>query len=269
MRPRVCFIAYQLCRILGIASLLASSVSRGVSANLLPDNGTFSASQSCQAASLNGYSEPQDYLPCGWELDGPAAVSGVNVVGPSVYDVADPLGAAQYLAFTGGDGGQDCLLAEIPTVAGDSYLVSFWVAIVGPQPNYTAALTFEWDTNSPNGYCQGSPAGTPCSGPGDQLLYNSYFYWNIAPNYPNTTDEPFKEFTFTVKADITGMTGVYFHGEDYDPSSTTSALLVADASVVQVSATPEPGSLWMTCVGFAILGLMLVKLDRQRRLHRD
>jgi hypothetical protein len=255
--------------------LLLSWLASSASASNLLTNGNFSEQSSlgaCNDASgqySNGTPEPQDNLPCGWGLDGPATVSDVNVVAPSTYGLADPEGSANYVAFSGGGGGQDCLTETIPTTIGDTYTISFWVAVTGPVANDAAALTFEWDgnyynPNDPSTYCSNN--GNVCANEEgvevDQYLYNSYFYPYVLPTYTSVTDEPFAEFTYTVTANLS-ETQIFFHGQDLINGSTAnqptdSALLLADASIVldSSSSTPEPTSLLLISLGVVIVGCL-------------
>lgn len=228
----------------GCLRILVLALSSGwfagsASANLLT-NGNFT--QICSVAG-----ETQDTIPCGWGLDGPATVSNMTVISqvstllPSGL-AAPPLYSGDYVAFGGGGGGQDCLDEFISTTPGDIYTVTFYAALVGPNPG-NAFLTFQWDAsgNSNQTVFQfNSPTtDTLC---GDQPCFNFYSY------------------TFTSSLNDGGSTQIYFHGADLDEGSGSgnagNFVIVADPDIEQQATAPEPTSLLLIVAGLAIIGCL-------------
>jgi hypothetical protein len=179
-------------------------------------------------------------LPDQWD-NAPASISKLNVIaaGSNGYPV-DPLGSAFYMAFQSPsqDNTQDCFYQIFNTTAGQSYTLSFWLAIVGSSPYLQ--LTPDWDVTSPTGNRQ------LISIPG----YNS----SANPDNPITTGvgpAAFKQYSFTLTAS-TNSTFTFFHGLD----SGGGAVLLADVSLTADQPIPEPLTPWLIGFGLATLGLL-------------
>lgn len=171
-----------------------------------------------------------DILPDSWSL-APANVSNLNVVS-AISGFPDPLGdSTQYMAFESlASNGQDCLFQSIPTVADQTYTISFWLA-VSAAGSYIY-MSFEWDVGGSN----------------DQTLYPSGFTNAFGQAVSTTGPVAFEEFTYNLVAS-SSQTGFYFHG---DGAGSTAAVLLADVSVNE-DAAPEPPSFWFIGSGLAIV----------------
>ena len=225
-----------------VIALSSSWFVASASANLLT-NGDFTQT----GTSCNNAGEPQDIIPCGWGLDGPATVSNMAVILQSSTLLpsglpAPPLYSGNYVAFAGGGGGQDCLDEFISTTPGDIYNVTFYAALVGPDPG-NAFLTFQWDA----------------SGNSNQTV--SQF------NFPTTdtlcAGNPcfnFYSYTFTSSLNDAGRTQIYFHGADLDEGTGSgnggNFVVIANADIERQVAAPEPASLLLTGLGLAIVGCL-------------
>lgn len=182
-------------------------------------------------------------LPDKWD-NVPANISKLNVIaaGSNGYPV-DPLGSAFYMAFQSPsqDNTQDCFYQIFNTIAGQSYTLSFWLAIVGSSPYLQ--FTPDWDVTSPTGNRQFIPL------PG----------YNSGGDNPITTGvgpAAFKQYSLILTAS-TNSTFTYFHGLD----SGGGAVLLADVSLTADQPAPEPLTPWLIGFGLATLGL----LGRARR----
>lgn len=180
-----------------------------------------------------------DNIPADWTNLGPNPddASNVNVVTAGSEPITAPAGyAGEYVAFSStATSGQDCLFQDVPTTPGAFYTWAFQLAIVGSSSNLI--MIPEWDANGSNdavyeglgngAYSTPLPfAGLPVSSSG-----------NV----------PFQQFSFQVQATLS-TTRVFFHGVDNG-----GAVLVADVSLTQQSATPEPASLWLLAAGFIMI----------------
>ena len=176
------------------------------------------------------YSEYGDALPNDWGLSPTDNVSLSNCGGSNVVNPAMDLGAESgtaYMTFQSSetDGSQDCLYQQLPTVAGQEYLITFSVAITSGTIGPDAYLDPEWD--------QG--------GTDDTFLRNSYYY----PTSTTTGPVPYETFSFTEPASKSTTT-FYFHGVDAYGGS----ILVDNVSV---SPVPEPSAWGLLALGCATL----------------
>lgn len=161
-----------------------------------------------------------DTLPTSWGLSPTDNASLSNCGVSSAVNAAIDLGpesGTHYMSFQSRetDGSQDCLYQQLPTVAGQKYLITFWVAITGGTINSTSFLDPEWDSGGAN----------------DTYLRNSYYY----PTSTTVGPVPYKMFTFTETASKTTTT-FYFHGVDNAGSASGGAILVDNFSVVPLIA---------------------------------
>jgi hypothetical protein len=171
-------------------------------------------------STTGNYVEYGDTLPYEWGLSPTDSVSlsncGVsNAVNPAI-DLG-PESGAQYMSFQSreSDGSQDCLYQQLPTVAGQKYLITFSVAVTGGPINSTSFLDPEWDQGGTN----------------DTFLRNSYYY----PTSTTVGPVPYKTFTFTETASKSSTT-FYFHGVDASGSASGGSILVDNFSVVALTA---------------------------------
>ena len=254
------------CKIL-VIGLSLGWFAASASANQLT-NGNFSQT----GTSCNDASEPQDSIPCSWGLDGPATVSNMNVISSAELPsgLAPPtLYTGNYVAFAGGGGGQDCLDQFISTTKDDDYTVTFYAALVGPDPG-NAYLTFQWDASGPTNCTQPSSL-VPCQlgQTGNQTVFQ--FDANVLP----TTDTLcsgtpcFNYYSYTFTASTTGTTQVYFHGADLDAGTGSgnggNFVVVADADIEQLSPSPEPTSLLLITSGLAIVWCRRFRKQKTRK----
>lgn len=199
----------------------------------LTSNGNFSSGTFTES-----FGTATDILPVDWALDPPstASTSNINVIASMSGIYADPLGSSDYVAFdSAATSGQDCLWQSIPTVAGQTYIVSFYAAMTGSSVANTF-LTAEWD--------QGGAHDTDMGG----MLFSST---------SGAATDGFIHFQFTEIAS-SNSTVFFFHSTDAN-----GPILVADLSVTQQSSSPEPGSLLLISAGLLILGAV----RRCRRLR--
>jgi hypothetical protein len=175
-------------------------------------------------------------LPTGWWL-GPPAPS--NLSNLNVMSNLTPFGAESGTHFMGyastaNNGTYDCLYQDLTTVAGDTYSISFWVAITAPAASNTN-LFGVWDENHTN-----------------VQLTDPYY------SFPsNAAAEGYKQFTFTETAS-SNATRIDFHGTDSSGVIQLDNVVITDTT----SAAPEPLSMGLTGLG---LGLVLVGLVRKRK----
>ncbi len=228
---RIVIIASSLC-------WLAASAKATVVAN-----GNFEA-----GTQFSTFGTATDNLPDSWFLAPPVnpSDSKVNVVLASAFPgFADPdTSGGQYVAFqSSSTTGQDCLGQFIPTIAGDSYTISFWAALVGNGVSNTY-LTAEWDS----GYYPYGGTNIDMSNDGSGKIFSN-----------SSQAQGFTKYTFQETAQNTSglwnlticpsgnCTLFYFHATD-----ATGAILVDDLVVTD---TPEPASLLLISSGLVIIGL--------------
>ncbi len=132
------------------------------------------------------------------------------------------------------DGSQDCLVQSFSTVVGQSYVVSFWVAITAAHGSNAFFLP-QWDW--------GLGDQTNLTGPSD--FYN---------NFTNTGPVGYQQFTFVETAQF-GTSDVMFHGTDNN-----GAILLDNVSVDL--GAPEPSSTLLASLGLLAGGLYLRKRRR-------
>jgi len=188
------------------------------------------------------YSEYGDALPNDWSLSPTDSVALSNCGISSAVNPAEDLGAESgtaYMTFQSDetDGSQDCLYQQLPTVAGQEYLITFSVAITSGTIGPDAYLDPEWD--------QG--------GADDTFLRNSYYY----PTSSTTGPVPYETFSFTEPASKSTTT-FYFHGVDAYGGS----ILLDNVSV---SPVPEPSTWGLMALGCAAL---LARRTRGKRSNR-
>ena len=202
-----------------------------------------------------------DNLPVDWGNLGPNPddASNVNVVTTGSEPITAPAGyAGEYVAFSStATVGQDCLFQDVPTTPGAFYTWAFQLAIVGSSSNLI--LLPEWDANGSN--------DTVYIGVGNGTYSTASFGGQPVTSSGNV---PFQQFSFQVQATLS-TTRLFFHGVDNG-----GAVLVADVSLTQQSATPEPASLWLLSAGFITILLAAaarkklqpktISVDSQRRL---
>jgi hypothetical protein len=166
---------------------------------------------------------PQDTIPNGWTIGppSPASSSLINVTNATGAPPLGPHTGSFYARFQSPqtNGTRDCLLQDMQTVAGQTYTVSFSVAITSTSVGNTLGLDPEWDENTPNQHTLGA---------------NQFYF---APT--NTGPVGYQTFSFTETAS-TALTRIDFHGIDVNGS-----ILLDDVSVTPV---PEPSS-------FLVVGL--------------
>jgi hypothetical protein len=215
--------------ILGVAMSLGLLAVSAAGSNLVT-NGDF---EGTTTIGPNG-----DIVESGWVLLPTDVVSASNFDIESSDPFPDPDGGTHYAAFMSSeaDGSQDCLDTTFPTVTGQKYTVSFWVAITAASGSNTTLLP-QWDWNGTaqvdmrnNFYCVG-PSPTACSAP------------------TNTGPVAYQQFTFTETAS-SNSTQLIFHGTD-----STGAILLDDVVVTAVTPVPETTSLLLMGSGLLIVGL--------------
>jgi hypothetical protein len=164
-----------------------------------------------------------DMLPNGWVLGppSPATLSKVNV--DSAVDHASFLGpqsGAHYIRFQSpaNNGTRDCLLQDLNTVAGHTYVVSFWVAITSTSVGNTLGLNPVWDENTSN----------------QQTMSNAFY---ISPSNTGPANYQFFQFRETAS---TNKTRLDFHGIDANGS-----ILLDNVRVVATAVT-HPATLTVT-----------------------
>lgn len=216
----------------------------------LVQNGNFSAGSSATQFCSNypGNTPPcvTDNLPLNWgdSPPSPANASSLNVVTQGAEPIAAPSGyTGNYVAFTSAAAsGQDCLFQDLPTVVGAMYTLSFDLAVVGASTNLYMAPEWESGSNDPTFYGLGN--GAYSSGPPFAGL-----------PVTSSGSVPFQPFSLQVLAESTNTT-LWFHAVDNG-----GAILLANVSVTQDSAAPEPESLWLIAGGLITL-LLCVRLKR-------
>jgi len=166
-------------------------------------------------STTGNYVEYGDTLPYAWTLSPTDNASLSNCGVSSAVNAAIDLGpesGKQYFFFQSRetDGSQDCLWHSLPTVVGQKYLITFWVAITGGTINSTSFLDPEWDVGGAN----------------DTFMRNAYYY----PPSSTTGPVPYQMFSFIETASKTS-TGFYFHGVDASGGS----ILVDNFSVVPLT----------------------------------
>jgi hypothetical protein len=136
-----------------------------------------------------------------------------------------PQSGTNYMSFQSKetDGSQDCLYQQLPTVAGQEYLITFYVAITAATTGPYAYLDPEWDQGGAN----------------DTFLRNSFYY-----DPTNTGPVPYEMFSFT-EAASSDLTTFYFHAID-----SYGSILVDNVSV---SPVPEPSTCAMMTAGVGSL----------------
>jgi Immunoglobulin I-set domain len=164
-----------------------------------------------------------DMLPNGWSLGppSPATLSKVNV--DSAVNSATFLGpesGAHYIRFQSpaNNGTRDCLLQDLNTVAGHTYVVSFFVAITSTSAGNTLGLNPVWDENTSN----------------QQTMSNAFY---VSPS--NTGPVNYQLFQFRETAS-TNKTRLDFHGIDANGS-----ILLDNVRVVATAVT-RPATLTVT-----------------------
>ncbi len=190
-----------------------------------------------------------DTLPDGWGLSPTDNVALSNCGVSSAVNAPSDLGpesGTNYMSFQSHetDGSQDCLYQQLPTVAGQKYLITFWVAITSGTIGPDAYLDPEWD--------QG--------GADDTFLRNSFYY----PTSTTVGPDPYEMFSFIETASQTTTT-FYFHGVDAYGGS----ILVDNVSI---SAVPEPsawGLLLFGCAGVLALRSGVSKKSNHRWTRMD
>ncbi len=210
---------------IAIAVFFVSTVAWAAAASASPNllvNGNFDGGTKVDSTT-------NDLLPSGWSLGppSPATLSKVNV--DTAIDVSTDLGpesGTQYVRFQSpaNNGTRDCLWQDIPTVAGQQYTISFWVALTSTSVGNTSGLDPIWDENTANATNLGTSA----------------FYFSPS----NTAPVPYQLFSFTDTAS-TNLTRLDFHSIDQNGS-----LLLDNVSVTSV---PEPASLGVLGLGFLAL----------------
>jgi hypothetical protein len=166
------------------------------------------------------FTEFGDTLPTSWGLNPTNNSSLSNCGVSSAVNPAIDLGpesGTHYMTFQSRetDGSQDCLYQNLPTVAGQKYVITFSVAITGAAIDSTSYLDPEWDSGGAN----------------DTFLRNSYYY------PPSTTvgPVPYKTFSF-IETASKSTTTFYFHGIDPNGGS----ILLDNVTVVPLTATDTP-----------------------------
>jgi len=199
------------------ASLIAVAAvcmtARTSSANLIV-NGDFEGTT---------YSLDGDALPTGWSLGPPSnsALSKVNVTNATGGPLG-PQSGSSYLRYqsTENDGSEDCVWEDIPTVAGQQYILSYYVADTaatsGVQDFHAA-----WDESNTS-----SP---------DYTVH----YFN------NSLGQVGYQFFSTVETASSNLTRLDFHA--VDPSG---SFLLDNVSVTSV---PEPASVSLLAAGVLAL----------------
>jgi hypothetical protein len=177
-------------------------------------------------------------LPSGWTLGPPASTtaSDVNVTNATGSGLG-PQNGSDYLRYqatsnelTGG--GEDCVYQDIPTVAGQQYLLSYWVADTGTN---TSNIDFRavWAENLP------SQVTHLYSVPANPTAYQSFSFIETATSTTTRLD---------------------FHGED--PSG---SILLDNVSLTPV---PEPATLWLFLMAGAIAAVAVAPTRRQESRPR-
>jgi hypothetical protein len=157
---------------------------------------------------------------------------------PAMAQFPDPGGGGFYVSFqspAAGAQGQDCLFQYIPTVPGQRYMITFYIAITAAAgPN--TEMDPEWDAGGAN----------------NTRMRDPYYYFPT-----NTGPQPFRQFTFTETASLSN-TLVFFHA-----TNATGSILLDNVVATAISATPEPGSLLLMSAG--LLLFVSLAADRIRR----
>jgi hypothetical protein len=185
------------------------------------------------------YSEYGDAVPSGWWLSpvDDVSLSNCNVSGSvnALFDLG-PESGTHYLAFAADetDGSQDCLYQDLPTVAGQLYQITFWVALTSGSLGANAYLDPEWDQGGAN----------------DTFMRNSSYYGSSATNAP----ESYEMFSFDETASQSS-TVLYFHGVDANGGT----IMVDNVSV---SPIPEPSAWGLLALGSA--GFLAWRAHRKR-----
>jgi PEP-CTERM motif len=216
--------------LLTVAAFLGSALT--ASANIVI-NGDFEG-----GTTTNSYGEN---FPNSWQLGPPSPDTLTNVNVSSTVDPSTFLGpesGTDYLRFqsTANNGTRDCVYQDLNTIAGQSYTISFWVAITTDSSftgaNGNTSLNPIWDENVTN-----------------TLLTGVYVTPMAAFQY--------QQFTFTETA-TTNLTRIDFHAVD-----ATGSVLVDNISV-DLAGVPEPSSLVLLGSAAAI-GLCGHRLNRARK----
>jgi autotransporter passenger strand-loop-strand repeat protein len=181
---------------------------RAVFSNNILVNGDFEGSTFTDAAT-------GDVLPNGFSLGppSPASLSKANV--DTAVDTATFLGpqsGTHFMRFQSpaNNGTRDCLYQDINTVAGQTYTVSFWVAITSTSVGNNLGLDPVWDENGAN----------------SQTLGNAFY---LTPS--NTGPVNYQFFSFTATAS-SNKTRLDFHGIDANGS-----ILLDNIQVVATATT--------------------------------
>jgi hypothetical protein len=164
-----------------------------------------------------------DMLPSGWSLGppSPATLSKVNV--DTAVDRGTFLGPQSGTRYTrfqspANNGTRDCLLQDLNTVAGRTYVISFWVAITSTSVGNTLGLNPVWDENTSN----------------QQTMSNAFY---VSPTNTGPVNYQFFQFRETAS---TNKTRLDFHGIDANGS-----ILLDNVRVVATAVT-HPATLTVT-----------------------
>ena len=203
------------------ASTLNGNRYRAVFSNNILANGDYEAATLVDATT-------GDVLPFGWLVGppNPASLSKVNVsTATDSTEFLGPENGSQYIRFqsAANNGSRDCLYQDLNTVAGQTYTVSFWVAITSTSVGNTLELNPVWDENTST-----------------QKSMTNAFY--TSPS--NTAPIGYKHFVFTETAS-SSKTRIDFHGIDANGS-----ILVDNVSVV-ATATTNSATLTVTSASIA------------------
>lgn len=171
-------------------------------------------------------------VPNSWILGPPSFFiqSNLNVqstVDNSIFE--GPEDALNYVAFmSSATSGRDCLYQDLTTVAGQTYDISFWVAITAAAGN-NIGLDVQWDENGLGQIALDDPAYS-------------------APT--NTGPVDYRQFTFSELA-TSSTTRIDFHAID-----SSGAILLDNVVVTAQSSAPEPVAFIIAGSGLTLIGLL-------------